>query len=202
MDLSKIDDYKRLFMRVAAAECPGFSVLPEQRETVNDIFRWCMMLDGKHSPDKGLWLYGNIGTGKSTMLRIVKEFCKMVRPPGNNGRIYSFAIVNAVDICARFSARGFPGIEDYIGSSRLAIDELGSEVIPTGYYGTPLNVIQHLLQGRYDRKHSSFTHVTTNISLKQISSMYSPRIYDRCKEMFNFVEFKGKTFRKETSYGK
>lgn len=43
---------------------------------------------------------------------------------------------------------------------------------------------------------NQFTHATTNLSLKQLSQVYSPRIYDRCKEMFNFVEIRGKTFRK------
>ncbi len=197
MDLSRINSYKQMFMQYARTECPGFTVQPELRETINDIFRWCMMLEGRLDPDKGLWLYGNIGTGKSTILRIVKQFCKVVRPRCQDGWPYSFAIFNAVDICSVFAGKGFDGLKEFVDSDRLAIDELGSETIPTGHYGTPLNVIQHLLQSRYDKRHRSFTHVTTNLSIEQIADIYTPRIYDRCKEMFNFVEFTGRTLRKQ-----
>lgn len=183
-------------MDVAARIRPGFLVQDAHKELYNDIFRWCLMLDGRLNPGKGLWLYGNVGTGKSTMLWIVKEFCKVVRPPKPDGFPYSFRISNAVDVCGDFQREGFEGIKTYIESDWQAFDEVGSESKVVGYYGTPQNVFQHILQCRYDNRHRNTTHITTNLSIQQISERYSPRIYDRCKEMFNFVEFNGKTFRK------
>lgn len=199
-DLSN-DTIRRLkfrFAEVAYSKVSDSFLFRENlKDVYNDIFCWCLMLDsGRLDPSKGLWLYGNIGTGKSTMLEIVKAFCREVRPPKTDGNPYSFRISNAVDVCSDFQANGFIGIETYVQSDWQAFDELGSEPKFVGYYGTPQNVFQYILQRRYDRRHSSTTHITTNLSPAQIAERYSERIYDRCKEMFNFVEFTGKTFRK------
>lgn len=196
LDLSRINAYKHGFLHVAKEVCPGYELRQEQKPLLNDIFRWCMMLDGALDPSKGLWLYGNIGTGKSTMLEIVRRFCSMVRPKDEKGFPYSFRTTNAVEICGEFAERGYEGIKTYIDSPRQAFDEVGAECVPTGHYGTQLNVIQYILQHRYDNRFDNFTHVTTNLTKKQITERYDGRIYDRCKEMFNFVEMSGKTFRK------
>lgn len=183
-------------MEIAKEVCPAFTITVDNRDLVNDIFRWSLMLDGRLDPGKGLWMWGNIGTGKSTMLQIVKSFCRLVRPKDAEGNRYSFAIVNASEICAAFSREGWPGIEGYLKSRRLAIDEVGRETLEVGHFGNVVNVIQQVLQSRYDNRHTHFTHVTSNITLEQIAERYGAHIWDRCKEMFNFVEFRGGTFRR------
>lgn len=211
VDLSRIDWYKCLFMSVARRICPSFTVRDEYKTTYNDIVRYCLMADGNLDPDKGLWLWGDIGTGKTTLLRIIRDYCALVRPCDSDGRQYGFRITNAVDVGYRFSSKGYDGIKEYIGRetemyigqsnfntnlSREAFDELGSEPRIMQHYGSVLNVFQYILQMRYDRRgRGNITHVTTNLSPKQITEYYEARIYDRCKEMFNFVELRGKTFR-------
>ena len=196
MDSGKIRELKHYFMQVARHICPEYRVTDEQRQVINDIFQWCLMMQGNLKPHKGLWLHGDIGSGKTTMLQIVKQFCHDVRPKFN-GDYYSFRISNAIEVCGEFSRKGYSGIETYIESRRQAFDEIGSECSPTGYYGTVENVFQYILQRRYDRRHEGFTHATSNLTEEQITERYGPRIYDRCKEMFNFVEFNGVTFRKK-----
>lgn len=203
MDLSnsRIIELKHHFIRVAQDVCPGFTVSEQHKPLLNDIFRWCLMLPGRYNPNKGLWLWGDIGIGKSTMLEIVKRFCYDVRPYTADGKgysvPYSFRTTNAIDVCGEFSKRGYDGIETFISSRRQAFDELGSESSPISYFGTAENVFQYILQRRYDNRLSNFTHVTTNLTIGQISEYYGERIYDRCKEMFNFVEMRGKTWRKK-----
>lgn len=195
-DSSNLIRLKRRFMEIARSVCPGFRILDEHKPVINDIFNWCIMAEGRLNPEKGLWLHGSIGSGKTTMLEIVRRFCHDVRPRFE-GNEYSFRTSNAIEVCGEFSQKGFEGIETYITSRRQAFDELGSETIPTGYYGNALNVFQYILQRRYDNLGSSFTHVTTNITEDEISVYYGPRIYDRCKEMFNFVELIGETWRRK-----
>lgn len=195
-DFARVNQLKHYFVKVARQICPDYRITQEQKLVINDIFNWCLMLQGNLDPNKGLWLHGDIGSGKTTMLKIVKRFCHDVRPKVN-GDYYSFRISNAIEVCGEFSQRGYSGIETYIDSRQQAFDEIGSECAPTAYYGTVENVFQYILQRRYDRRHESFTHVTTNLEKQQIIDRYDARIFDRCKEMFNFVEFNGVTFRKE-----
>lgn len=196
MDSSRINALKLHFMNVARRVCPGFTVTDGLRDTVAAIFRWCVMADGPLDPAKGLWLCGDIGTGKSTMLQIVKAFCRDVRPRDEEGERYGFAIFNAERICGDFAEKGFGGLEPYLKSRRLAIDELGRETLSSGHYGNTLNVMQHLLQSRYDNRYTHFTHVTTNLGDAQVKTLYGAHIFDRRREMFNTVEFRGNSFRK------
>lgn len=187
-------------MKTARGICPTWEVAPEHREAVNAIFEWCMDIPGKLDLSKGLWLWGNNGTGKTTLLRIVKEFCREIRKRDSRGDIYGFRIVNVPELCGIYESKGRKGIEEYIVTSRQAFDELGAEETLTGHFGTPLNVMQYILMGRYDRRFGGVTHVTTNLTLEDVKARYGDRIYDRCKEMFNIVYLGGKTYR-EKPYG-
>ena len=199
-------------MEIARKVCPSFVVREEYKPIYNDIVRYCLMVDGNLNTYKGLWIWGEIGTGKTTLLNIVREFCSIVRPADSDGGRYSFRITNAIDVCAQFVDKGYGGIETYIGSapekyigiyninlniSRQAFDEIGSEARITQHYGCAENVFQYILQRRYERHDGvdNITHVTTNLEPGQIKDEYGARIYDRCKEMFNFVALRGKTFR-------
>lgn len=174
---------------------------------LNDITRWCLMLDGKYDPKKGLWLWGDIGTGKSTMLQIVEIYCKIMRKPARYRKTnyprelrpdawsYGFRITNASVVAGTFAKEGYPGIEEYIINCRQAFDEVGRECIPTGFFGNMENVFQYIFQRRYDLRFGDFTHVTSNLSPEQVGEVYGDHIYDRCFEMFNFVQMSGESWR-------
>lgn len=195
------------FLEVCRTICPQFQIADNMKSLLNDIMRWCLMLDGKYDPDKGLWLWGGIGTGKSTMLEIVRGYCYLVRPPvcyrekDNPGAMrrdpwaYSFRITNASYVAGIFAKEGYPGIEEYITSCRQAFDEVGRECIPTGYFGNMENVFQYIFQRRYDIRRGDFTHVTSNLAPEQIGEIYGDHIYDRCFEMFNFIQMSGESWR-------
>lgn len=175
---------------------------------LNDLLRWCLMLEGPLDPEKGLWLWGNVGTGKSTMLEIVRQYCRRVRPPvsyrdpdcprmmRSDKLAYGFRISNMNYVTGEYARLGYPGLREYIDTCRQAFDEVGRENTQTGYFGNVENVFQYIIQRRYDLRHGDFTHVTTNLRPEEIGPLYGDHIYDRCREMFNFVEMPGATFRK------
>lgn len=180
------------------------------KPVLNDIHRWCLMRKGPYDPDKGLWLWGDIGTGKSTMLEIIRRYCNRVRPLRRYREYesmtvarglcseawpYGFRITNASYVAGLFARDGYPGIEPYILNCRQAFDEVGREAIPTGYFGNMENVFQYIFQRRYDLRYADFTHVTSNLRPEQIADVYGDHIYDRCLEMFNFVEMSGESWR-------
>lgn len=195
------------FVAVAKEICPKFQITEEMKPLLNDLTRWCLMLEGKYDPEKGLWLWGDIGTGKSTMLEIIREYCNRKRSPvayrdKDNPRQmrtekwpYSFRITNASYVAGMYAKEGYPGIEEYISNCRQSFDEVGRECIPTGYFGNMENVFQYIIQRRYDLRHGDFTHVTSNLSPDQIGIVYGDHICDRCFEMFNFVQMSGESWR-------
>lgn len=198
---------KLSFLKVCKEICPGFRVSEEMKPTLNSLLRWCLMLEGEYEPCKGLWLWGDIGTGKSTMLEIIKIFCGLARPlmayrdDGNTRALrkekwpYGFRITNASVVAGEFARAGYPGIETYVTTSRQAFDEVGRECIPTGFFGNMENVFQYVIQRRYDLCKNDFTHVTSNLRPEEICAVYGDHIYDRCCEMFNFVEMSGMSWR-------
>lgn len=191
-------------MEIAREVCPQFVVREEYKPIFNDIVLYCLNAGGNLSPRKGLWIWGDIGTGKTTLLHIIRNYCALVRPVDSDGTTYGFCINNAIDVCSKFASKGYEGLSFYVTSerddniSRQAFDELGSEARMTQHYGCVENVFQYILQRRYERHDgiNNITHVTTNLTPEQIKDNYGLRIYDRCKEMFNFIALMGKTFRK------
>lgn len=196
---TKINALKKYFMIIAKGYCPNFTVKEEHTGALNEIFLWCIDAQGRLDPNKGLWLWGENGTGKTTMLYIIKEFCRQIGKKDPRGSRYGFRITNANAVSGAFNQFGYEGIDEYITTPRQAFDELGSEPQLTGHYGTPMNVMQYVLQRRYDTRFNDFTHVTTNLRIEEIADIYGARIYDRCKEMFNFVYLGGRTNRKFTN---
>lgn len=202
LDLS-ISELKKIFVEVAREIESNWYARDDHRAVINDIFNWCIKAKGNLDINKGLWLYGNIGTGKSTMLAIVKKFCKMYRGQYYNLEhksymAYTYRITNVKDVCSAYQSDGYNGIDTFTNGQCQAFDEVGSESIPTGNFGTVENVMQYIFQRRYDHYKSAdtyITHATSNLSPEQIIERYGERIYDRCREMFNFVPMLGASFR-------
>jgi hypothetical protein len=181
---------------IAAAEevCPGFRVDDDNRAVLRSVFNYCMGIPGELDPGKGLWLYGTIGSGKSTVLEVVKRFGAAWSPRDSHGP-RSFRIISAKRLNAAFSSGGYAALDSYAFTPHQAIDDLGMEALETSHFGATENVVAYVLATRYDRRRGDFTHVTTNLAPRQIAECYGERVYDRCREMFNFVKLEGPTRR-------
>ena len=79
------------------------------------------------------------------------------------------------------------------GPVPMCFDELGREPLPAKYYGTELNVMQHILHIRYSYWQTTGlrTFVTTNANGNDIERLYGDFIRDRRKEMFNIIPVTG-----------
>lgn len=191
---------KLRFMAIASEVCPGFSLEERQKPVINDLFRWCLRLPGSLDPDKGLWIWGSIGTGKSTLMRIINQFCYEMRPGeliGNNRYTLPFClrIRRAIDICDAYAEKGSAGLKDIINIERLCIDDIGTEGQVASYYGNATNVVGDLILRRYDMRRRFQTHATANLTPDDVRRVYGDRVFDRLGEMFNFVFYPGFTHR-------
>lgn len=192
-------------MDIACEVCPGFTLEEHQKAAFADIFQWMLQLPGRLDPRKGLWIWGNIGTGKTTLLRVIDRALTRIhnRTADDDFQITKWITFRtALDLADCYVDDGPLSIRRAAGIQRLAIDDVGVEPIAASHYGTPSNVIGELLMRRYelmgrnDRLRYQ-TFATTNMAPDELAGRYGERVYDRLGEMFNFVQFGGFTRRPE-----
>jgi len=193
------------FFRTAMLEVqPRFDINKADKNVLNSIFAW-VWRDQQHNFlglefDKGLWFFGSLGRGKSMTLLGLRKYLIGLhsRRLWYNDTDYRLGTYwkTASELANLYAVDGQTALMPYINPECcLFIDELGREPNPSSNYGTKMNVMQFLLQIRYDHRRQCVTHVTTNLHIEQIADHYGDYVADRCLEMFNFIEFKGDSLR-------
>ena len=192
--------FRAAFLKVE----PRFDPKLADRNILNSLFAWVWKLDEynklKLDYNKGFCFYGDLGLGKSMTLQALRQYRNGLvsrhESKREDFRMKGTWLKAASELANIFSVDGQPALVKYTTDEiNLIIDELGREPRPAKYYGTELNVIQFVLQLRYDHRRDSVTHITTNLKLEDIAQKYGAYIADRCLEMFNFIEFKGASLR-------
>ena len=186
---------------------PRFDPKLTDKDILNSLFAWGWKLDEynklKLDYNKGFCFYGDLGLGKSMILQALRQYRNSIvarhESKKEDFRMKGIWLKAASELANIFSVDGQPALIQYTSDDiNLIIDELGREPRPAKYFGTELNVIQFVLQLRYDHRRDSVTHITTNLKPEDIAQYYGAYIADRCWEMFNFIEFQGASLRSKT----
>ena len=193
---SEVYHRKRKYLKAALSVIPEFMIDGSNKQLVTDLFNYFNNIEGRYNLHKGLWLYGDIGTGKSSLMRVFSEYQKQ--------SLNGFKIHICDGISNDYGRSG--NLDEYtynqygyIGKPVwMCFDELGRETIPANHFGTKLNVMQHILHIRYSLWQSQRlkTFVTTNCDPLQIETLYGDFIRDRVREMFNVILIEGKSRRR------
>jgi hypothetical protein len=184
--------YKRWFMYIAKQTTKGsFQIDDRNKDLVNDLFLYFHFQKGRLDLRKGLWLEGPVGTGKSTLMQVFSQYLKSLQ--------MGFRVYICSQVTTDYSLTG--DLSRYLdnagwsssGPVPMCFDELGREPLPAKYYGTELNVMQHILHIRYSYWQTTGlrTFVTTNANGNDIERLYGDFIRDRRKEMFNIIPVTG-----------
>lgn len=188
-------------------------------KSFKDCKRLVLNLEGSLIPlepsfNKGLLIIGNYGNGKSTILKcfelmINHNYKIAVEKYWDNVLDWKnarFKIANCHDLVSEFEGFSTPEEKKLFyqkySSFRYSFDDLKKEKLVSNYGIT--NVIQTVLEKRYDGKAKTFGTCNypenepndLNKALFEFSSKYGGHVYDRVFEMFNIIEFHGKSFRK------
>jgi DNA replication protein DnaC len=129
-------------------------------------------------PNKGLFLNGNPGVGKT--FNLTKYLS--VRKKGWS--------MSAYDIESEVQLKGPSVINNYVNHDMM-IDDLGMENDFTMHYGAKLRPLQNLLFVRHKVFPTYKTHITTNLTIADLRLKYTERIVDRLFEMCNIITVEG-----------
>lgn len=189
-------EIKNVFMFVAESLLhKDFSVTEERGIIITELLKYFTGNKGKFSLDKGIYLYGTYGVGKSILLSVIQKTIANCFPFNPNG----FMIKSLEDVIDVYKVEGNLDSITYRKESKpkhLCINEFGKK-IDDKIYGTSADQIIHsLFMLRYQlfQEQRILTHATSNYTLTEIE--VEPIVLDRMAEMFNFIEIKGNSFRK------
>lgn len=193
--------WKREFVSSMKFVSPCFAVDDDNRALLDALYRWVWGMSGVFDVSKGLLLYGAVGVGKSTLLKGMQHYAAKIARYciGGADAGVTFQFISAAEIALQFAEKGISGMNRYTDREymrNLAIDEVGREPIDSKYFGTGINVIQTVLQLRYEQRYNFYTHLTTNLDPdREFALRYGDFIADRVKEMFNVIKIEGNSRR-------
>ncbi|MDQ5930799.1 MAG: hypothetical protein QG594_2588 [Bacteroidota bacterium] len=181
-----------------------FSISDKDKKEVRDAYQTTYQIFLKTFSDKfskGVFVIGNVGTGKSAMMKVLQMLVKDTER--------RFKWVNAYELKDLSETQTSSEIKALYGANLkcdLYIDDIGFSA-DVKRYGNTINIISEILMERYDLYISSGykTHISTNIptqlkdnpnKVPTIELIYGLRILDRIKEMCDLVVFKGNSLRK------
>lgn len=144
------------------------------------------------SLNKGIFLTGFVGTGKSSMFEAFRLLGENYSKEFQNLSLF-FWKHNCKQIVSEYMEKGNDegkNIKKYFkGSVPIYFDDLGTE-----QNAWDVNIMQNIIEARYDSNARTF--ITSNLGLKTIEEKYGKRVSDRFNEMFNIISINGESFRK------
>ncbi len=134
--------------------------------------------------NKGILLSGPVGSGKTTLMKLL-SIVPHRRP---------YEIIPARNITFAFNHIGYRIIEDYGDCNFYCFDDLGVEPIGR-HFGKDCNVMGEVILSRYELylKSNILTHATTNLNAVELEERYGERVRSRMRQMFNLIAFDSKT---------
>lgn len=150
--------------------------------------------------ERGAMVVGGIGCGKTTMMRLFgMAFGYRIKSTRHILRDFDEAQnpASVVSFYGRDSYRT-EGMGQNVKHIVYCLDDLGAEKGTAKSYGNDWNVMEEILQDRYEEwaKNGLLTHITTNLEPEQIAKKYGERTLDRLREMCQLVVMEGDSFRK------
>lgn len=168
-------------------------VFREDEATERHIASVAKWLTGSN-PKPGLFLYGNIGSGKTTLARSVAQLINMLY--GNEYRyedrkgVITISALELAEVAKQEDSSRFDTLKT---TELLHIDDVGTEPPSVKVWGNEVSPLTDILYARYDRM--LYTVITSNLYEDDIVKRYGKRIADRFREMFDLLSFENKSYR-------
>ena len=199
----KIDtNGKGVLIELGKAIIPNFNIADKNlQENYKKLFYYftrsekCKEYD--IDPNKSLWIYGEIGSGKSIAMKVFQDFCFYTSHLGNR-KLSIFRYKKIEDDFDEFKTKIFDDY-GYEAKKDLCFDEFLKSSGVVNNFGKKQNLAEMLLDDRYESyiNHGYKTHIISNISPIYVKEhkILDERILDRCRQMYNIISWDGETKR-------
>ena len=159
--------------------------------------------------DKGILIVGHFGNGKTAAMRVFERIFQNIKGMSFKGYTAN-EVVGMFEKCTDDASK--KEFERKMNLGSRYFDDIKTERIASNY--GKVNVFKDILETRYNNRiqiangktTTNKTFATCNfkdgyegnmeVAVDEFLEKYGGRVYDRLFEMFNIIEFKGKSFRK------
>lgn len=149
-------------------------------ENIKTLAIWLTTASGK----RGIYLGGNCGNGKTTMMAAFEKVCRM-----RGMRVLRTSAPKMV----AWHLDGHSVLDLPYQESVICIDDLGTEAAESMVYGNKVSVMADFFEEAYKTK--CFLFVTSNLGAQEIEDRYGERVRDRFREIFHSKKFTNQSFR-------
>ena len=157
------------------------------------VHRFVRDLDANLDAGRGLWFFGSVGTGKTTLAMLVS---KSALDAGRSVAIYSLPRLLA-EIRTTFddaSDRSYTGLLDRLAAvDLLHIDDVGAEKTSPWV----LEQLYAIVNARYEHERSIV--ITTNLERDPLAEQITERTVSRLEEMCEVLPLWGQDARRQTA---
>ncbi len=189
--------FREIWKRFVAAERvarnnPDWSpsVCEEQARAIRNLIAYFSGNPCELDQTKGIYLYGNVGSGKSMLMRMFAEFTA--------GTSFEFYYTDfEIELSLIKADANRPYLENLRQSNRC-FDEVGMSSAEVNRYGNHADVLNEVIYHRNYRftTYRQKTHIVTNISPADISQILNERNVSRAGAMMQPVAYFGESNRK------
>lgn len=197
----KANPFSDILERAAAAFVPQENMEPEVKAST--LENWAKRMAGvgyefteetlkillQYLKGYNLWLCGNVGVGKTYFFDCLNK----IKQARGGEPIIKLSMIETQGWTMEQAAEWARDCADY----DVVIDDVGAEPL-LNHYGEKIEVFPYLLEKRMSRTKCR-THMTSNLSAKDILKRYDRRVADRIAQMFKGCEIKAKQSRRRNS---
>jgi len=142
--------------------------------------------------NKGIFLYGMPGTGKTEMMMAAQRFCS------DYGFTKAFELCSLSEIYTTAKAnKEFDPVTPNSQGERC-FDEFGRHTGAVIRFGDGLDINEAIIERRYERKrrYGQLTHFIANATPNELEGAFSQMVFDRLKSMCTSIHVTGQSKRK------